>query len=266
MRVAIWRAAAVALMILLASVVGRADAEAWGQIRSSLFQTRKIVNDGRSVKIFAPKRAEDAAVVPITIYIAGDLVSSARQLTLIVDENPAPIAAVFRFGDLYRAGGNVGDRTIETRIRLDAMSAVRAVLETEDGTLYEGSQFVAGAGGCTSTSLKDVEQALAELGRTKLKVDTDSTRGPAWTELQIQIRHPNFSGMQIDTKTNTYTPAHFVERIDVDVGAEPLVNIESGIAISEDPNFRLSFARQRGDPVKLTARDTEGLVFQSQSE
>ncbi|CAN1724194.1 sulfur-oxidizing protein SoxY [Hyphomicrobium sp. 1Nfss2.1] len=244
----------------------RAD-PTWDAIRKDLFQDRQIIDDGESIRIVAPKRAEDASIVPVTIYISGGLAARATQLSLIIDENPAPIAAVFKFGDGYREG-NVGDRVIETRIRLNDMSAVRAVLETADepGKAYAASQFVAGAGGCTSTSLKDMDEARASLGKTRLRVDHDATRGPAWREVLLQVRHPNFSGMQIDTKTNAYLPAHFVERIDLDVASRPLVTIESGMSIAENPSFRFSFGDSVGGPVKAVVRDTKGGLFSAQTE
>ncbi len=241
-----------------------ANEDPWPEIREGLFGERVFVEDG-SVKIFAPKRAEDAALVPVRIYVAGEHVSRAQRLTLIVDNNPAPVAAVFRFGDLYRNGGDVGDRSIELRVRLESMSRLRAVLETDDA-IYEASQFVSGAGGCTSSSLKDVDEALRGLGKVRLNIENDATRGDLWRELQVQIRHPNFSGMQIDTKTNSYTPADFVDRIDVEVGGQHLVSIESGIAISEDPNFRMSFARRDPVTAALTARDTSGRNFRAQTQ
>ncbi|MCC7252339.1 quinoprotein dehydrogenase-associated SoxYZ-like carrier, partial [Hyphomicrobium sp.] len=182
-----------------------------------------------------------------------------------IDENPAPVAAVLRFADAYR-NGNVGDRTIEVRVRLESMSRVRAILETSDGALYAASQFISGSGGCTSTALKDMDEAMAGIGRTRLRVADDPTRGPLWSEVHVQIRHPNFSGMQIDTRTNRYTPALFVDRIHVDVGHEPLVSIESGIAVSEDPSFRLSFARHDRATVSLVAHDTDGRTFRSRAE
>ncbi len=240
---------------------------AWDAIRADLFQDRQIIDDGEAIRVVAPKRAEDASIVPVTIYISGSLGARATQLTLIVDENPAPVAAVFKFGDGYRQG-DVGIRIIETRIRLNDMSAVRAVLETGDepAKIYVASQFVAGAGGCTSTSLKDMDEALASLGKTRLRVDRDATRGPAWREALLQVRHPNFSGMQIDTKTNAYLPAHFVERIDLDVAARPLVTIESGMSIAENPSFRISFADFAGGPVKAVVRDTKGGLFSARTE
>jgi sulfur-oxidizing protein SoxY len=243
----------------------RAEDDPWSEIRQNLFASREIVADG-SVKIFAPKRAEDAALVPVRVYIGAERVLAARRLTLVVDHNPAPVAAVFHFGDLYRTGGDVGDRSIEARVRLENMSRVRAILETADGALYEASQFVAGAGGCTSTSLKDMDEAMRGLGKIRLNVESDPTRGNMWHEVQVQIRHPNFSGMQIDTKTNTYTPAEFVDRIEVAIGKEHLVTIESGIAISEDPNFRLAFAKQDPPTLTLVARDTTSRTFRAQSQ
>jgi len=239
----------------------RAEDEPWPEIRQTLFGNRPISDDG-SVKIFAPKRAEDASIVPVRLYIGADRIPKARALTLVVDHNPAPVAAVFHFGDLYRAG-DIGDRSLEVRLRLESMSRVRAVLETIDGELYETSQFVAGAGGCTSTSLKNMDEALRGIGRVKLRVEGDATRGDLWRELQVQIRHPNFSGMQIDTGTNAFTPAEFVDRVTINIGAERLVTVDSGIAISEDPNFRLTFANAAPTDVKLTASDTAGRQFTS---
>lgn len=245
--------------------VGRASEDSWTEIKDSVFGTRPIFEDA-SVTIFAPQRAEDAALVPVRVYIAAEQVPRARRLTLIVDNNPAPVAAVYHFGALYRTGGDIGDRSFEARVRLENMSRVRAVLETEDGALYEASQFVAGAGGCTSTSLKDMDEAMRGLGNVRLKVEADPTRGDLWRELQVQIRHPNFSGMQIDTRTNRYTPAEFVDRIEVDAGDQHLVTIESGIAISEDPNFRLTFAKEQAVTVRLVARDTSSRTFRAQSQ
>ncbi|MBN8913262.1 MAG: quinoprotein dehydrogenase-associated SoxYZ-like carrier [Rhizobiales bacterium] len=266
MRASFERLAVTALSALLLAGAARAEEGAWKDLRADLFQAREIVEDGRAVKLFGPRSAEDAALVPVTIYIAADLVSQARQLTLVIDENPAPVAAVLRFADAYRNGGDVGDRTIEARIRLETMTRVRAILETGDGTLYAASQFIAGSGGCTSTALKDMDEAMAGIGRTRLRVADDATRSPLWREVQVQIRHPNFSGLQIDTRTNRYTPAVFVDRIHLEVGQQPLVSIESGIAISEDPFFRLSFAGGDRAAVSLVAHDTDGRTFRSRAE
>ncbi|MDH4981034.1 quinoprotein dehydrogenase-associated SoxYZ-like carrier [Hyphomicrobium sp. D-2] len=255
----------VAAAFLASFSAALADDSAWSSIRKELFADRAISEDSGMVRVVAPKRAEDAAVVPITVYISGQIANRAKRLSLIIDENPAPLAAAINFDTAYREGGDIGDRTIEARVRLNDMSAVRAVLETDDGTLHAASQYVTGAGGCTSTTLKDMDEAMASLGKTRLHVYDDATRGEAWRDLQTQIRHPNFSGMQIDIKTNTYLPAHFVERVDLTVGDRPFAQIESGMSVSENPSFRISFARHGRFPVKAVVRDTNGNLFDASS-
>ena len=59
-------AAVLALCAAGAPVPSLADAEPWDEIRATLFSERAIAEDG-SVKIFAPKRTEDAALVPVRI-------------------------------------------------------------------------------------------------------------------------------------------------------------------------------------------------------
>jgi sulfur-oxidizing protein SoxY len=239
------------------------DGEAWQQIKSTLFADRTVAETDTLLKVMAPKTAEDAAVVPVSITIAADAVGRTRAVTFVVDNNPAPVVAKISFGDIYRRGADIGDRTIELRFRLDQLSPVRAILELEDGSLHMTSRFVAGSGGCSSTSVKDVDQALINLGKTRLKLATDRTRGENWREAQAQIRHPNFSGMQIDAKTNAYTPAHFIDLVEIKLGGQLLATFETGISIAEDPNIRLSFAANLDEPLSLAARDTEGNNFEA---
>jgi sulfur-oxidizing protein SoxY len=239
------------------------ESEAWPQIRSTLFLERPVAETETLLKVVAPKTAEDAAVVPVSITISADAVRRARALTFVVDNNPAPVVAKVNFGSMYRTGADVGDRILELRFRLDQLSPVRAILELEDGSLHMASRFVAGSGGCSSTAVKDVDQALVNLGRTRLKLATDRTRGENWREVQAQIRHPNFTGMQINAKTNSYTSAHYIDHIQFNLGDKPLATFETGISISEDPNIRLSFAANVEEPLMMKAQDTEGNEFKA---
>ena len=50
------------------------------------------------ITIDAPKRAEDAAIVPVDLHFKTDAATGRiKAVTLIVDENPSPVAAVFTF-------------------------------------------------------------------------------------------------------------------------------------------------------------------------
>jgi sulfur-oxidizing protein SoxY len=115
---------------------------------------------------------------------------------------------------------------------------------------------VKAAGGCSAPATKDPAEAIAGLGQMRF-------RAFAGNEAQVQIRHPNYSGLQMDQLTRLYTPAWFVETVTVSQGARPLFRVEGSIGISEDPTFRFSY-RPSGEPVTVEARDTNGQVFRQQ--
>ncbi len=69
--------------------------------------------------------------------------SRVKKVTLVIDSNPAPVAAVFEFGP------KAGVATIETRVRVNQNTLVHAVAETIGGKYYVSESFVAAAGGCS---------------------------------------------------------------------------------------------------------------------
>src|SRR5208283_1512289 len=75
----------------------------------------QIFNGSTALAIDAPYRAIDAAAVPVIIHtlLPPDDARSIRSITLTIDENPSPLAAVFTFG----AGSGV--RTLAMRLRVD---------------------------------------------------------------------------------------------------------------------------------------------------
>lgn len=255
---------AVIVHLMLAAVAfasaARAGDDPWPDIRKDLFSDRQIVEDP-TVQIFAPNQADDAAVVPVSVTIAAATVRGAKSLTLIIDRNPVPVAAAIAFGDGYRQGPDIGDRTIATRVRVDAFSRIRAVLEMADGSLHMASKFVIGSGGCSAPASKDPEAALAQLGKTQLVVRQQDGSNKSWREARVMIKHPNYTGMQMNNKTGEYTPARFVNAITVKQGHQSLWSMSGGISISEDPNIRFSFGSESPDDVEFTASDTAGAKF-----
>jgi sulfur-oxidizing protein SoxY len=254
---------AVIIATFAAVTAASAGDDPWPDIRKDVFKDRAIVEDPAAIQIFAPDQADDAAVVPITIKISSAIAPEVKTLSLIIDRNPAPVAAAFTFGDRYRGGTDIGERSIATRIRVDAFSRIRAVLETTDGKLLMASKFVVGSGGCSAPASKDPEEALAQLGRTNLVVRQDETNGKSWREARVMIKHPNFTGMQMDKKTGNYTPARFVNSIEVRQGSAVLWSMEGGISISEDPNIRFTFSAESPADLEFTATDTTGKTFRA---
>lgn len=244
----------------------RAAEDLWPGLREEVFGARAIAENDGAVTLFAPERAEDAALVPLSIRIPGNVAPNAVALTVLIDNNPAPVAATFTFGDGFRQGADIGERQLATRVRLDSFSQIRAVLETADGKLHMSSKFVSGAGGCSATPSKDHEAAMAGLGQIDIRSKAEPARGDAFRETQVMIRHPNFTGLQIDPISRGYVPAHFVNELDVTRGGKRLFRMEGGISISENPHFRISYAGAPGEVIEVTAKDTEGASFSRRSE
>jgi sulfur-oxidizing protein SoxY len=83
-------------------------------------------------------------------------------------------------------------------------------------------------------------------------------------EVQLMIRHPNNSGLQRDPLTQYFIPPHFVQKLSISQADRPILSMEGGISISEDPNFRFDFAARGKGEIRVEAVDTEGKVFRDQ--
>jgi len=256
---------AVLAFALLAAVTGLPVAPAvaqqeaddpWPGIRKDLYAARDISEGDGAIELTAPVRADDAAVVPITMRIPASVAATAKTLTLVIDKNPMPVAATFTFGP---AAGS-GERMIDTRIRVDMYSNVRAVLETTDGKLHMATKYVKAAGGCSAPALKDQEQALAELGKMKLRLH-EANQTPMMQEAQVMIRHPNYSGMQMNQLTGLYIPAKFIDSMEVKRGSDTVFTMTGGISLSENPNIRFTYAGGTDNDLSVVAKDTTGATF-----
>jgi len=248
----------IALCMAVCGPATAADPDLWPSIRAEVFGTRAIQDSAASFDLYAPAQAADAALIPVSIRISATTVSRATKLTLIIDRNPSPIAAVIHFGEAYRNSASIGERVISTRIRVDSFSQVRAVLETGDGGLHMAARFVAGAGGCSALPSKDMDAALATLGTVKVKSASSEAHDPLWREGVVMVRHPNFTGMQMNPKTGAFTPVRFVDKLDIKSGDQSLLQVEGGISISEDPNFRFTYAGAAADKLSVTGSDSDG--------
>src|SRR5437899_7769331 len=106
--------AAFALLAVSPAIAG----SAWDDTRASAFGTRTIEDGSAIVAFHAPYRAEDQRAVPLSAEAAFKDGRKIKSITFIIDENPMPVAAAFRFADRR-------DRaTLSIDIRLDHASPV----------------------------------------------------------------------------------------------------------------------------------------------
>jgi sulfur-oxidizing protein SoxY len=59
--------------------------------------------------------------------------------------------------------------------------------------------------------------------------------------VKLLISHPNNSGLQRDQLTQYFIPADFMQTLKVTYNGRPVFQLDSDIAISEDPSFDFSF-------------------------
>lgn len=231
--------------------------ETWDVISYDVVADAEIQDGSAFYTLEAPFRAEDAATVPVHLTQAPGA-PDARRLILVIDENPAPVAAEFTFGPA------MSPLDLESRVRVNANSNVRAIVEAEDGALYMTGRFVRGSGGCSAPAAKDAAAALAALGQMKVRwYDTEPVaQSSERREAQVMLRHPNYSGLQRNQLTLLYIPAHFVDTMEVRQGDDLLFSMTGGISISEDPTFRFTYADNGAGELSVVATDTAGATFE----
>jgi len=263
-----------ALMVpaLLPGLAGATTVEedmAWtGGLKSAYFGEREILSDD-VITLEAPPRAENAAIVPVSIKAGIPQTEDRyiRTIWLFVDKNPGPLVGKFHFTPAS------GRADLGLRLRVDAYSPVRAIAETSDGELHMSRRFVKASGGCSAPSSSNLDAARQELGKMKFLVRPESAEensskvaGEQPALAQLMIRHPNLSGLQMDQVTRHYAPAEFVREVKVSFEGEPIFQAETSFAVSENPSFRFYFAPQQDGVVTAEVADTEGRRFSESYE
>ena len=260
------RIAASVLAVLMTTLAWAEDAgknplvpsEAWAELRDVFVGDLAIADGGGVFEVEAPYRAADAATVPVTIRQT-DPATTITRATIVIDENPAPLAAEMTFGSAMMP------LDLEMRVRVDQYSNVRVIAETTEAGALMGGRFVKASGGCSAPASRDPSEALATMGEMRLR-HFASLDAPGMSlarrEAQIMIRHPNYSGLQRDQITQLFVPAHFIDRIEVWQGEEMLWTLSGGISISENPVFRFRYDDNGAADLRVRARDTEGNTFE----
>lgn len=229
----------------------------WRAVRASLWGERPLeAADPARLQLLAPARAADPAFVPVALRapISADAAGALRRLTLVIDQNPSPIAAVF---DLPPDGA-LPD--LETRVRVDEYSFVRGIGETADGRLMMALRFVKASGGCSAPAGGDAAAQAAEMGRMRWRLLPGSAPGQPVT-LDWAVQHPNHSGMAMDQATRQYTPAHFVRSLRLWQGERLLLAADLDFALSENPGLRLRFVPRGEAPLRAEVIDSQERRF-----
>jgi sulfur-oxidizing protein SoxY len=231
----------------------------WPGLVQDIFNNRPMNDGGDVIAIEMPYRAEDAAIVPVTLRSKLAATDERRvvSITLVIDQNPAPMAAKFELGKDARVS------EISTRVRVNNYTDVHAVAELSDGKLYVTKTYVKASGGCSAPAAKNPDEAQNRIGQMRYRQFARTEQGPTSgaREAQIMIGHPNNSGLQMDQVTQLYVPAFFINELHLWQGDSPVLSMEGGISISEDPNIRFTYVSNGAKHFRAEAKDTQGHVF-----
>ncbi len=238
------------LLIPCIALAGK-DEVKWNTVlKQQFFDGKKITESNEIIKIEAPYRAEDPALVPVKIIsrIPQSKNRYIKKIVVLVDNNPFPFVGEF---ELTPASGKAD---LAMRIRINTYSYIRAIAELNDGRLFMSKKFVKASGGCSAPIGADLDAAMKRLGKMKFKMDKNLKPGkPALT--QLLISHPNITGMQMDQVTRFIRKSHFMDQLTVTFNDKLVLKAKTDIAISADPNFRFYFVPDGAGVLKAEFTD-----------
>ena len=227
----------------------------WAALQQTYFPGKQL-EAAAFVRLTAPARAPSGEQVPFAFSIDHPMTEKQyiKSVTLIVDENPVPLTAVFHFTP------DSGKAEIATRIRFEIDSPVHVVAETSDGRFYVNSTVVKASGGCGGPAAGDNAAAMAAAGKMKMALDGPFKPGGV-NKARLLIKHPMYTGLQRDLATNGFRPAFFIDKIEVSYNGQPVMRADTYIGISEDPSIQFNFVARQPGALQVSIRDNEGGTF-----
>jgi sulfur-oxidizing protein SoxY len=234
----------------------QASEKVWAEhLRPGAFQDRPIAEGAAQnvIELKAPYRAEDAAIVPISVHTR--MPQSAeryiRRIHIYIDKNPLPLVGIFEFTPAS------GRADVAMRVRVDDFSFVRAIAELNTGELYMAKSFVRATGACSAPPPKSIDDSIAHMGAMKLRTVGDFALEEP-NLVQLMIKHPNITGLQpLRIGSRVRPPAHFIRELSVAYNGEPVMHAQLTFGVSMDPSLRFYFVPEASGTLTVTALDTQ---------
>ena len=229
-------------------------------IRPATFQDRGILEGANQdiLEIKAPYRAEDGAIVPVSIHTkitqTGD--NFIQKLHIFIDKNPIPLVGVFEFTP------DAGRADLAMRVRVNEYSYFRVIAEMNNGDLVMAKSFIRTKGGCSAPPGKSVAESKANLGQMKMETVGELELGKP-NLMQLKIRHPNITGMAPDDKTGVYPPPYYVTDMNINYDNKMVMKAKMTFAISQDPSFRFYFVPEKEADMTVDVIDNKDNHFNS---
>ena len=134
---------------------------------------------------------------------------------------------------------------------------MHAVAVMKDGSLLETTKFVKASGGCSAPMGVSDQEAMQGMGDMRLKIAGDVQANKP-VDATLMIKHPNFNGMQMNQVTREYTPARYIQKVDVTYDNKKVFDLDTDISLATNPviTFDLLPSATKGE-VKVNVVDSQ---------
>lgn len=78
---------------------------------------------------------------------------------------------------------------------------------------------------------------------------------------QLDIKHPQNTGMQMNQITMLYIPLRFISAIEVRQGEQKLFDLDGSMSLSENPRIWFDYPLNGTARIRVDARDTDGAAW-----
>lgn len=227
--------------------------EMWLALREQHFLGRPIIeSDDNRIRIKAPARAENDAMVPVLIDLEKNNKNSKdpfQKVYLIVDVNPIPL------GGLFTLSNNRVMEKLKTSVRVNGYTFIRAVGETASGKLYMAKQWVKSTGaGCSAPPGLDQEMHKKRLGKIRFnQIEYDTSNNSR--SLRLIVSHPNNTGMQRDQLSTMLIPEHYITNVKVTFKEQLVLEADTSFTLSENPNFTFTYDPEESGVLRADLTD-----------
>ncbi|WP_102106542.1 quinoprotein dehydrogenase-associated SoxYZ-like carrier [Oceaniglobus roseus] len=239
--------------------------EAWDDVRQALFGDDYMTPAADLIAIDAPYRTDSDARTQIAATVSAPPGRQLESVMVILDENPMPVSAVFTMRrPLERF-------FFDVTMRINGPTPLHIVARTTEGQMLVAEAFVktSGQGACSAPPGTDPKEALADLGQMTLDI-TDfaepvslasklNPSAPHDKKLDLGIRHPSHSGLQMDQISLLFIPTRYVDSLDIDLDGQDFVDVTGSISLSENPHLTLGVPGDTHE-VDVELTDTGGAV------
>lgn len=254
-------------LLLSAALSGSAE-PTWDALSEAVFGDTPLIGGHDLIAIQSPYRTDDDSRTVIGAVVSAPAGAGLARVTLILDENPMPVSAVFRLAQPQPAF------SFEATLRINGPTPLHIVAEMADGRHFFAETFVktSGQGACAAPPGSDPEAALATLGEMLLEFRPAPSVLPKTSvgqrlaalsgqdqSLDIDVQHPSHSGMQMDQISLLFIPMLYVETLTVDLDGAAFVDVTGSISLSENPRLSLSVPKNT-QRAEVTMTDTDGTI------